>query len=190
MRTAVRIGAATVGGALAVLALAACQPAKSVGGGAAPAPSASAPASAPPSGKPGSGNGGGGGAGNGNGGGPGAGQPSNSPGSAHIVYFKISQQPKCPQGTNKFPVPGVPVEITWKVTGATGVALSVDDPHHVGSYGKFGPEGKMTFQFSCNGKPGTTESHTYRITTTGGTGSPQTSQVLTATATVYEIANV
>jgi len=195
MRKAVRFSAAALGGAVAVLAMTACQPVDTTGTGGTPAapPSASAgmsSESAEPSysSKPGHGGG--------TGGGTGGTKPSHSASSSgshgssgpHIVYFKITKHPKCPQGTDKYRSPAVPVEISWKVTGATGIALSVDNPNMVGSYGNYGPEGKLSFEFSCGGPANSTEKHTYRITTVGGKGKPQTSPVLTASAKVYEIA--
>src|SRR5260221_10869417 len=57
-----------------------------------------------------------------------------------IVYFKVVQKPKCPEGTAVKRADAVPVIISWKVTGAKGVALSVDNPNQVGSYGDYPAE--------------------------------------------------
>ena len=89
-------------------------------------------------------------------------------GTVKIVEFKIVQQPKCPKGTAVFRAEAVPVIIKWKVTGATGVGLSVDNPKMPGSYGNYPASGTETFTFSCGGPVGTFEKHTYTITTTGG----------------------
>jgi hypothetical protein len=197
MSRARRIGTVALAGAVAVLAMAACTPAfGDKNGGAPPAdaapaqaapadvapadgsPAASASAGRPATGKSqgtGGGNGKGGGAGHGNGGAPGA----------QIVSFTVAQQPTCPSGTTKYETPGVPLKISWKVTGATGIALSVDDPHRVGSYGSYGAEGTLEFTFSCGGPVGSTETHRYTLTTTGGSGEPK-SKTVTVSAKVLE----
>ncbi|GAA2382074.1 hypothetical protein [Dactylosporangium salmoneum] len=89
-------------------------------------------------------------------------------GDTKIVEFKIVQQPKCPEGTAVYRADAVPVIIKWKVTGATGVGLSVDNPDLPGSYGNYPASGTETFTFSCGGPVGSVETHTYTITTTGG----------------------
>jgi hypothetical protein len=89
-----------------------------------------------------------------------------------IVYFRLKQQPRC---GNK-PVAAI---IEWKISGATGTSLSVDNPGIVGSYRSYqGTTGSETFTFSCGGS---TEKHTYTLYTTGG--GPQRSETITATAT-------
>jgi len=117
-------------------------------------------------------------------------RPSLSPSATgpRIVYFRIKQKPQCPQGTNVFPVPGVPVVIEWKVTGADQVKLSVDDPNRVGSYGTYATEATETFTFACSGAPNTVEKHTYTIYTVGG--GAQRHKSITAEAKVYEISTV
>jgi len=200
MGKAMRIGTLALGGAVAVLSMAACTPAFGQKNDGAPAPAASAPAPAgstapaspapqPKNGKSegtdkgdgsGDGSGGGSGSGGGNGSGGGGGQSG-----AQIVSFTIVQQPRCPTGTTKYETPAVPLKISWKVTGATGIALSVDDPHRVGSYGSYGTEGTLEFTFSCGGKVGSTETHEYTLTTTGGTGHPR-SKTLTVSTKVLE----
>ncbi|MER7278477.1 hypothetical protein ABT369_28955 [Dactylosporangium sp. NPDC000244] len=89
-------------------------------------------------------------------------------GDTKIVEFKIVQQPKCPEGTAVYRADAVPVIIKWKVTGATGIGLSVDNPDLPGSYGNYPASGTETFTFSCGGPVGSVETHTYTITTTGG----------------------
>ncbi|HEU4424606.1 MAG TPA: hypothetical protein VFR67_18935 [Pilimelia sp.] len=173
-----------------------------IGPGAAPQPSESADGLGEepgPTGTPapaGSGKGGGKGDGKGrpggnhNGGGNGRPTPSptataTTPSGPRIAYFRVKQKAKCPQGTNVYPVPGVPLVIEWKVERAHQVALSVDGP---GVYNTYGAEGSETFMFSCGGAPGTTETHKYTIKTVGG-GDP-VSKTITASAVVYEIAQV
>jgi hypothetical protein len=91
-----------------------------------------------------------------------------------IVYFRFRQQPKC---TSSGPQPAI---IEWKVSGATGAALSVDNPGIVGSYRKYsGTTGSETLYVGC--APGSTESHVYTIYTTGG--DPQRSATLNAKVT-------
>ena len=107
------------------------------------------------------------------------------PAGARIVSFKLTQKPKCAEGTAVFRAPAVPAIIKWKITGATGAALSVDDPTHTA--GTYGPEplsGTETFEFSCVGPVGTTEKHTYAIYTVGG--GKQHSLTITASAKVLD----
>jgi hypothetical protein len=181
MKKAVRFGMIAASGAVAVLALAACENPKSTGAPVTTPSASTAPASAAPSPSTSGRNGNGQGAGTGQG--TGSARPSGSAntgtGAPKIVYFKLTRQPQCRangQGS-------VPAEISWKVTGATGIALSVDHPDRVGSYGEYEAEGTMEFPFSCGGSS-RTETHTYRITTRGGHGNAQTSPVLTATASI------
>ncbi|MBU2665915.1 hypothetical protein KOI35_20600 [Actinoplanes bogorensis] len=105
--------------------------------------------------------------------------------SAKVVSFKLVQKPKCPEGTAVFRAPAVPAIIKWKITGATGAALSVDDP--TGTPGTYGPvelSGTETFMFQCNGPVGSVEKHTYAIYTVGG--GKQRSMTITATAKVLD----
>lgn len=100
-------------------------------------------------------------------GGYGAGQEGQA--GPQVVYLRLKQQPRC----GSKPVPAI---IEWKVSGATGAALSVDNPGVVGSYRSYhDTSGSETLPFSCGGAA---EKHTYTIYTTGG--SPQRSQTITA----------
>ena len=104
---------------------------------------------------------------------------------AKIVSFKLVQKPKCAEGTAVFRAPSVPAIIKWKITGATGAALSVDDATHTaGTYGPEPVSGTETFTFGCNGPVGSTEKHTYAIYTVGG--GKQRSLTITATAKVLD----
>ncbi|MEV4627399.1 hypothetical protein AB0J90_14020 [Micromonospora sp. NPDC049523] len=131
-----------------------------------------------------------------------AGQPGNNPGKpaatptggakpgaatspVQIVQFRIQQKPTCPQGTSEFPVEATPLVIEWKVTGAEQVELAVDGP---GLYDTYPAQGKESFTFSCGGEPGSTEKHTYKLTAKHG--KYVETRTLTATATVYDKANV
>jgi hypothetical protein len=114
--------------------------------------------------------------------------PSTTTSSSHkakIVSFKLVQKPRCAEGTAVFRAAAVPAIIKWKITGATGAALSVDDKTHTA--GTYGPEplsGTETFTFQCNGPVGSTEKHTYAIYTVGG--GKQHSLTITATAKVLD----
>jgi hypothetical protein len=191
MNRARRIGSMALGGAVAVLSMAACTPAfDEENDGAAPAPAEVSPAASSASSRPaanksqatgdGSGKGTGGGTGAGHDGDGGGGGDGGAPG-AQIVSFTVVQQPTCPSGTTKYETPGVPLKISWKVTGATGIALSVDDPHRVGSYGSYGTEGTLEFTFSCGGAVGSTETHRYTLTTAGGSGQPKAGTLTVST---------
>jgi hypothetical protein len=104
---------------------------------------------------------------------------------AKIVSFKLVQKPKCAEGTAVFRAPAVPAIIKWKITGATGAALSVDDPTHTpGTYGPESLSGTETFAFQCNGPVGSTEKHTYAIYTVGG--GKQHSRTITAKAKILD----
>jgi hypothetical protein len=104
---------------------------------------------------------------------------------AKIVSFKLVQKPKCAEGTAVFRAAPVPAIIKWKITGATGAALSVDDSTHTaGTYGPEPTSGTETFTFQCNGPVGSTEKHTYAIYTVGG--GKQRSLSITASAKVLD----
>jgi hypothetical protein len=70
--------------------------------------------------------------------------------------------------------------VTWKATNATGMALSIDNPGLVGSYGTYGPSGSMDLYAGCYKDEGT---HTITAYTVGGTG-PQAHQTITKTGTM------
>jgi hypothetical protein len=190
MSKAVRVGAMALGGLVAVLSMTACDVSfgEKKADSAAPAQQPVA-ASASASGKAAKGDSGGGdqagpakSAGTGTGKGNGAGDRNNGGhGGAQIVSFEVVQQPRCASGTTAYETPAVPLKIKWKVTGATGVALSVDDPNRVGSYGSYGPEETMEFTFSCGGAVGSTETHKYTIHTTGGSGQAKSKTVTVST---------
>jgi hypothetical protein len=57
--------------------------------------------------------------------------------------------------------------LTWHVAHATGMALSVDNPGLVGSYGTYGPDGSLPFVGGCYTDEG---SHTITAYSIGGTG--------------------
>jgi hypothetical protein len=104
---------------------------------------------------------------------------------AKIVSFTLVQKPKCAEGTAVFRAANVPAIIKWKITGATGAALSVDDnTHTAGTYGPEPLSGTETFTFGCKGPVGSTEKHTYAVYTVGG--GKQHSITIVATAKVLD----
>lgn len=119
------------------------------------------------------------------GGGHSKGTKDPKPSGPTIVSFRISQKPKCAQGTNINPIPGVPIILEWKVTGTDTVTLSVDGP---GVYDSYPAHGSATLDFPCAGPPGDTVKHTYQLRTVGG--GEVRSKTLTGSAVVYEIAEL
>jgi hypothetical protein len=130
----------------------------------------------------GQGNGGGNGSGNGNGGGIGGGHGSPSPSPAYTGPRIISFTAKgavCPVNAK----PGAPysspgkVTIAWKISGATGVTLSMDH----GLWGTYdGTEGSQEIPFQCDNSKAQTVTHTYTLDTKGG--SPKASKTISASA--------
>lgn len=108
--------------------------------------------------------------GTGNGGGTTTRSPSPSPARTgpQIISFSVTKRPSCPViGTPDAPqsYPGQPVTISWKISGASGVTLSVDGPGKYRDYD--GSQGSEILSFPCDtDKPTTT--HTYTIRTLGG----------------------
>jgi hypothetical protein len=91
------------------------------------------------------------------------GQTSNAP--AATVSISVVKQPTCPvHGTPDAPFssPGTDAVISWKVTGANGAALAVDNPTVYAAYGTYGATGQMSFAFGCSGTTGKT-THSYTV---------------------------
>ena len=110
---------------------------------------------------------------------------SEEPDGPRIDYLRIARQPKCAEGTAVFRADPVPLLLEWRISGASGGSLSVDDPTNTpGTYGPVELEGSLEFPFSCAGEVGTTETHTYALYATGG-GAVR-SRVVTASATVLD----
>ncbi|HEU5475619.1 MAG TPA: hypothetical protein VFV67_33675 [Actinophytocola sp.] len=81
------------------------------------------------------------------------------------VTLAVVRQPTCPvRGTPDAPfsTPGTDVIIEWKVTGAGGAALAVDDPTRYAAYGMYPAAGQLSLGFGCGTGPGTT-THTYTV---------------------------
>ncbi|HKD98230.1 MAG TPA: hypothetical protein VKB69_11565 [Micromonosporaceae bacterium] len=112
---------------------------------------------------------------------------SSADGGPKIVDFSIKQQPACPiVGTSDAPFhqDGVDIIVQWKVTGASGVALSLDSPdffkqYGTGSIGSYGPTGEMHLPFTCEATNGPNTTHTYTLNTKGG--GPSVARTLTVT---------
>lgn len=84
---------------------------------------------------------------------------------AEPVSVSVVRQPTCPvHGTPEAPFssPGIDVIISWKVTGATKAALSVDNPKVYAAYGTYEASGQLSLAFPCDTTPGTT-THTYTV---------------------------
>lgn len=99
-----------------------------------------------------------------------------------IVSFKIASKPSCPAGTNVNPIPGQPVKLSWKVSGADKVTISIDGP---GVFQEYATTDSDTFSFGCDGNPGETAKHTYLLRTVGGGEVKE--KTLTVTAKINEI---
>ncbi|WP_436497550.1 hypothetical protein [Actinokineospora sp. HUAS TT18] len=85
---------------------------------------------------------------------------------AAVVSLEVVQKPACPiNGTPDAPFskPGVPVIIKWKVTGADGAAIAVDNPGTYGAYGSdYAASGQLELSFPCSGTTGST-THKYTV---------------------------
>jgi hypothetical protein len=85
-----------------------------------------------------------------------------------IVAFVVPQTADCgPNSTGT-------VRLSWHVERATGVTISIDGP---GVFDSYGPTDAADLPFACDG-----ESHTYLLTTVGGTGPAATSEKVVAPA--------
>ncbi|MFC5286499.1 hypothetical protein ACFPM7_05500 [Actinokineospora guangxiensis] len=88
------------------------------------------------------------------------------PAGPRIESFTVVSKPTCPVvGTPDAPFssPGSGVVVAWKVSGAEGAAISVDNPGVYASYGGDYPAtGQLELSFPCNGGSGET-THTYTV---------------------------
>jgi hypothetical protein len=88
------------------------------------------------------------------------------PAGPKIESFTVVSEPTCPvAGTPDAPFssPGSGVVIAWKVSGAEGAAISVDNPGMYASYGGDYPAaGQLELSFPCEGGSGET-THTYTV---------------------------
>jgi hypothetical protein len=183
MKNRIALTATTVAGALAVVTLTACS--SSLGGhgstsaanrsdtaavsgaASAPAPSSSTGATGTGShGSAGTGSTGSGSSGHGSTGhGSAGGHLSTAPGfTTASVNCEVTSYEDIPGQSH---VPLYSPVVRWQVVHATGMALSVDNPGLVGSYGTYGPSGSLTLGGGCyiGDNPTTIEFYTV-----GGTG--------------------
>lgn len=89
-----------------------------------------------------------------------------------IVYFKVSGNASCSESGPGFSAPGT-VTLTWKVTGATKVGLSINDPTFYSRFGKgsfsdYPATDTQTIPFSCNVTTGETATNQYTLDTLDG----------------------
>jgi hypothetical protein len=101
-----------------------------------------------------------------------------TPAGPKIVQFNVKQKPACPiiaTSDAPFSKDAVDIILEWKVTGATQVALSLDDKnffktYHTGSIQDYPTTDEVQLSFACDpaNQPNTT--HTYTLDTIGGTG--------------------
>jgi hypothetical protein len=89
-----------------------------------------------------------------------------------IVYFKVSGNASCSESGPGFSAPGT-VTLSWKVTGATKVGLSINDPTFYSRFGKgsfsdYPASDTQTIPFSCNVKTGETATNQYTLDTLDG----------------------
>jgi hypothetical protein len=102
-----------------------------------------------------------------------------------IVSFTVKQHPQCAiVGTSAAPYsqPEKPVVLAWKVTGASGIALSIDDPnffkkYHSGSWHNYGQEGTVELPFPCTDTTRQSTTHTYTLDTLGDNSKEKTISV-------------
>jgi hypothetical protein len=80
-----------------------------------------------------------------------------------IVSFTVVGKANCGGSGPGYSSPGT-VTLSWKVTGANSVALSIDNPGIVGAYQSgYGLEATETLPFGCGGSAGSTITHKYTI---------------------------
>jgi hypothetical protein len=92
-----------------------------------------------------------------------------------IVSFTVPKTEDCTGST------AGTIKVSWEVTRATGVTIAIDGPGIYDSYS--GKTGAVELPFGCSQSE---LSHTYRLTTTGGTG-PAASRTKTVTAAAATI---
>lgn len=90
-----------------------------------------------------------------------------------IVSFKVEGNASCYESGPDFSSPGT-VTLSWKVTGATKVALSIDDPTFFSQHGTGTWESNLpathteTLSFGCNAGNGVKTTHKYTLDTMDG----------------------
>lgn len=105
-----------------------------------------------------------------------------------IVTFKVKRKPACAviaTSDAPFAVDPVNIILEWKVSGATGIALSLDNPdffktYHTGSLDNYGTSGTVELPFNCDPTVQPNTTHKYTLDTLG----PGKTQQQTLTVTV------
>lgn len=88
---------------------------------------------------------------------------ASTPSGPQIVSFTVIGKAGCGGSGPGYSSPGT-VTLSWKVTGANSVALSIDNPDIVGGYqGGYGLEATETLPFGCGAEIGKTVTHKYTI---------------------------
>jgi hypothetical protein len=102
--------------------------------------------------------------------------PKSSPSAATgpvIVSFEVDGKASCDESGPGFSAPGT-VTFSWKVTGATKVGLSIDDPTFFSKFGKGSFDDypavvtMQTIPFGCDVPIGQTATHQYTLDTLDG----------------------
>lgn len=114
----------------------------------------------------------------------------NSPAAGpQIVSFTVEGNASCFESGPGFSSPGT-VTLSWKVTGATKVALSIDDPSFFSQHGSGSWESNLaathteTISFPCNAGNGVVTTHKYTLDTMDG--GAHKSMTISASATNHE----
>jgi hypothetical protein len=92
---------------------------------------------------------------------------------ATVSSFKITQQPACPIVATTdapFSKPGVDIKLSWSVTGASKVALSLDSPNFyamngTGSIGEYAATDTVDLPFECDVTVQPNTTHVYTLNT-------------------------
>lgn len=86
-----------------------------------------------------------------------------TPSGPQVVSFTVVGKANCGASGPYYSSPGT-VTLSWKVTGATSVALSIDNPDIVGGYQSGYPlVATETLPFGCGSESGVTVTHKYTI---------------------------
>ena len=104
-----------------------------------------------------------------------------------IVDFSVKQKPACPiVPTSDAPFAKDPVNIVlqWTVTGATQVALSLDEPgffkkYHTGSLDEYPTKQTLELAFNCDPTVQPNTTHVYTLDTIGGGASQEKTLTVT-----------
>jgi hypothetical protein len=89
-------------------------------------------------------------------------------------------QDHCTQGNGQSPT------LSWVVSNATGVAISVDNPGQVGTYGTYNtPTGSQEMPLiACTGDRGSVITHRYDVYTVGGSAGQRAHRTINISVTI------